>query len=65
MNEIKVLALAAKHITETRADQENFLSSGRAADHAEYRHVCGVIRGLTSAEQIILGLVQRLENNDD
>jgi hypothetical protein len=65
LNEIKVLALAAKHITETRADQENFLSSGRAADHAEYRHVCGVIRGLTSAEQIILGLVQRLENNDD
>ena len=60
-----MLAHAAKLITETRADQENFLSSGRAADHAEYRHVCGVIRGLTAAEQIILGLVQRLETNDD
>jgi hypothetical protein len=65
LNEIKVLAHAAKLITETRADQEAFVASGRAADHAEYRHVCGVIRGLTSAEQIILGLVQRLEKDDE
>jgi len=65
LNEIKVLALAAKHITETRADQEAFVAGGRAADHAEYRHVCGVIRGLNTAEQIIKDLVQRLENNDD
>jgi len=65
VNEVKVLAHAAKLIKETRADQESFLAAGRAADYAEYRHVCGVIRGLTSAEQIIIGLVQRLEKDDE
>mgnify|MGYP000346627783 CR=1 FL=1 len=65
MNEVKVLAHAAKLITETRADQESFLSTGRAADYAEYRHVCGIIRGLNTAEQIIKDLVQRLEQNDE
>lgn len=65
MNELKVLAHVAKLITETRADQEGFLATGRAADYAEYRHVCGIIRGLNSAEQIIKDLVQRLEQNDE
>ena len=57
MNEVKVLAHAAKLIKETRVDQEGFLATGRAADYAEYRHVC--------AEQIIDDLVQRLETNDE
>ena len=65
MNEVSVLAHAAKLIKETRADQEGFLSTGRVADYAEYRHVCGIIRGLNSAEQIINDLVQRLEESDD
>lgn len=65
MNEVKVLAHAANLIIETRADQESFLSTGRAADYAEYRHVCGIIRGLNTAEQIIRDLVQRLEQNDE
>lgn len=65
MNELKVLAHVAKLITETRADQESFLATGRAADYAEYRHVCGIIRGLNSAEQIIKDLVQRLEQSDE
>lgn len=65
MNEVKVLAHAAKLIIETRTDQESFLATGRAADYAEYRHVCGVIRGLNTAEQIIKDLVQRLERDDE
>ncbi len=65
MNEVKVLAHAAKLIIETRDDQEAFLASGRVADYAEYRHVCGIIRGLNTAEQIIKDLVQRLEKDDE
>ena len=65
MNEVKVLAHAARVITDTRVDQEAFLAAGRAADYAEYRHVCGIIRGLNTAEQIIKDLVQRIEKNDD
>ena len=45
--------------------QENHLISGGAKDFAEYRHVCGVIRGLTHAETILQDLVQRLETLDE
>jgi hypothetical protein len=48
-----------------RAEQSAFLSAGRAADHADYRHLCGVIRGLTYAESIVKDLVQKMENFDD
>ena len=48
-----------------RTEQTVFLSTGRAADFAEYRHLCGVIRGLTHAESIVKDLVQRLEHEDD
>jgi hypothetical protein len=41
------------------------VAGGRAADYAEYRHVCGIIRGLNTAEQIIKDLVQRLEKDDE
>lgn len=48
-----------------RTEQTVFLATGRAADFAEYRHLCGVIRGLTHAESIVKDLVQRLEHEDD
>ena len=48
-----------------RTEQSVFLATGRAADYAEYRHLCGVIRGLTHAESIVKDLVQRLENEDE
>ena len=65
MNEHKILAHLAKEIVKERQQQADFLLSGRVEDHAEYRHICGVIRGLNTAETIINDLVQRLENDDD
>lgn len=44
---------------------QSFVLSGRSKDHAEYQHVCGVIRGLASAESIVRDLVQRLEQSDE
>ena len=46
-------------------DSELFVSSGRAPTYDEYRYVCGVIRGLARADEIVKDLVQRLEKNDD
>ena len=50
--------------TEQKKNVE-FLVSGGAKSYDEYRHICGVIRGLTQAEFLIKDLVQRLENDDD
>ena len=55
----------AKEIDKLRGDQVTFLAGGGAKDFAEYRHVCGVIRVLTHAEQLVIDLVQKLEYADE
>lgn len=52
-------------IDELRKEQGVYLAGGGAKDFAEYRHICGVIRGLTHAETILQDLVQRLETFDE
>lgn len=52
-------------IDELRVEQAQHLAGGGAKDFAEYRHVCGVIRGLTHAETILSDLVQRVESFDE
>lgn len=36
-----------------------------ASDYAEYKHMCGEIRGLSYAQNIINDLVRRLERDED
>jgi hypothetical protein len=52
-------------IDKLRQDQQSFLTAGRAGDFPEYRHICGIIRGLSHAEQLVSNLVQKLENYED
>lgn len=65
MDTNRVLSYLAKEIEQLRTDQVVFIASGRANDFADYRHVCGVIRGLTHAETIVKDLVQKLEKDDE
>jgi hypothetical protein len=61
----QALRHVAKEFDKLRADQITFLSGGGAKDFAEYRHIVGVIRGLTHAEQIVKDLVQKMEFSDE
>ena len=61
----QALSYLLKEIDKLREDQAIFLSGGGAKDFAEYRHVCGVIRGLTPADQIVKDLAKKLEYSDD
>lgn len=61
----KVLQYLRTELDKQRAENAAFLAQGRAASFDEYRHVCGIIRGLTSADATIVDLVQRLEHSDD
>jgi hypothetical protein len=65
LNDYKVLAYIAKEMGRLRSEQEAFVTSGRAGDFSDYRHICGVIRGLNLAEDIINELVQKMEKSDD
>jgi len=54
-----------KEIDRLREDQKSHLAGGGAKTFDEYRHVCGVIRGLTHAENIVKDLVQKMEYSDE
>ena len=64
MNE-QAFTYVAKELDKLRNDQITFLAGGGAKTFDEYRHVCGVIRGLTHAESIVKDLVQKLEYSDE
>jgi len=61
----QALTYLLNEIDKLRGDQTVFLNGGGAKDFAEYRHVCGVIRGLTHAEQLVKDLAKKLEYSDD
>jgi len=65
LNDYKLLAYIAKEIEKLREDQAFHVASGRAAEIEEYRSICGVIRGLSLAENVINDLVQKMEKSDD
>ena len=58
---IRVLALVQQEIEKLRQEQVAFLAASRADTYDEYKKICGVIRGLNLADNIINDLVQRLE----
>jgi hypothetical protein len=65
LNDYKLLAHVARELRQLKDEQAFHVSSGRAADIEEYRTVCGVIRGLNLAENLINDLVQKMENSDE
>jgi hypothetical protein len=65
LNDYKLLAHAVKEMGKLRQEREAYVAAGRADTVEEYRQVCGVIRGLNLAENIINELVQKLEKSDD
>lgn len=51
-----------------RKDMNNFtddLATGACPDHASYKELCGVIRGLAYAERHLLDLAENLEKAND
>jgi len=65
MNDYKTLAYVAKEIVKQRETYETAVQRGSAKDFAEYKNLCGIIQGLTTAETILNDLVQKLEKSDD
>jgi len=65
MDATRVLQHVRKELENIRNEQVEFLASGRVTDFAEYRHVCGVIRGLGHADGFISDLAKKMEFSDD
>ena len=58
---IRALAHVQKEIAKLRDEQIAYIAASRADTFDEYKKLCGVIRGLSLADNIINDLVQRLE----
>jgi hypothetical protein len=65
MDATRVLQHVRKELETIRKEQVDFLASGRVVDFVEYRHVCGVIRGLGHADGFISDLAKKMEYSDD
>lgn len=60
---IHALAHVQQEIEKYRQEQIAFVAASRADTYDEYKKVCGVIRGLNYADNVINDLVRRM--NDD
>jgi hypothetical protein len=61
----KALEIIRNKINEKQAQLAHAVSDGVAKDYAEYRAMCGEIRGLSIAEGFILDLADQMERNND
>jgi len=65
MDANRVLQHVRTELGKISQEQVEYLASGRVTDHAEYRHICGVIRGLGQPDGFINDLAKKLEFSDD
>lgn len=63
--EDRVLSHLLSKITERTNQLTESLADGNAKDFAEYRYLCGTIRGLSHAQSEIQDLVRRLREIND
>ena len=58
-------SVVLKDIEEHRESIARALVDGAARDYAEYRSMCGEIRGLCTAHMFITDLVRKMEQDED
>ena len=59
------LDVLLRQYRDKRSQLADAVSSASAKDYAEYRAICGEIRGLLTAESYLLDLAKNLENSDE
>ena len=61
----KVLKLLNSKLEERRQELIEFLGDGGAKSYDHYKEVCGILRGLLTAQLEINDLLQRMKEHDD
>ena len=59
------LDVLLRQYRDKRSQLADAVSSASAKDYAEYRAICGEIRGLLTAESYLLDLAKNLENSNE
>lgn len=63
--ELKIFDILNQKLNERVLDLTRSLSDGVAKDHAEYRGMCGVIKGLQTAQYELNDLLRKIKESDD
>jgi replicative DNA helicase len=63
--ELKIFDVLNQRIGERVMDLSRTLSEGVAKDHADYKEMCGVIRGLQTAQYELNDLLRKIKEDDD
>ena len=61
----KIFELLNKKIEEQVNSHSEALIEGKSKDYAHYRELCGVIRGLQTAQRELGDLVRKLKDDND
>ena len=61
----EALNLLAQQLGEEEERIKDDLCMGRAEEHAQYMHACGIIRGFHIAQSLIATLARQAEMGDD
>jgi hypothetical protein len=61
----RTLEVLLRQYRDKRNQVAEAISSGSAKDYAEYRALCGEVRGLLTAESYLTDLAKNLENSDE
>jgi hypothetical protein len=60
-----VMDLLQRKLKEQEDSHIQALAGGAVGDYAAYRELCGVIRGLQTAQREIADLVRKLKDDDE
>jgi hypothetical protein len=63
--ELKIFEVLNSKINERIQDLNGALSDGVAKDFADYRGMCGVIKGLRTAQFELNDLLRKIKESDD
>jgi hypothetical protein len=61
----KYLKLLASQLDDKVSQLQMNMADGMAGDYAEYKKMCGEVKGLLTARLLIIDLQERVTNNDD
>jgi hypothetical protein len=61
----KVIEVVLKQVRDKKAQLNEAVGAGAAKDYADYKGLCGEIRGLSAVEMYLNDLAHNLESNDD
>jgi len=60
-----LLMYLSKKIQEEVEVIRNDLALGKAKDHGDYKHACGMVRGLLVANNILMETSERMKKDDE